>query len=62
MFRPNKILAYFFISILAGCATPTSVVNSGVRARFESRMSPYDLARCIDRNVDDYAIAGSLYI
>jgi len=44
---------------LVGCATHSEVVADGIRGSFRSMRAPIDLAVCIDRNADSFAL-GSL--
>ena len=46
--------------VLSACATRSDIVSAGVRDRLASSLPPLQLARCIDRNVDENSALGSL--
>lgn len=56
---PKKILSPFLALILAGCASPQEISESGKLVKFSSRKPASALAACINKNTDG-AIGGSL--
>jgi hypothetical protein len=54
--NPRSFFPGFLALLLAACASPREVLETGTRTTFSSTRSAGDLLRCIDRNADGYAL------
>jgi type IV pilus biogenesis protein CpaD/CtpE len=52
----KRVLTAVTMTLLVGCASRGDVMKDGIQGEFKSGRAPIQLAACIDRNADSFAL------